>query len=103
MSDLKVLIGQLLVAQNVMQPRYHDRDINRPDLRMVSLLSFSYLSSQEKNMPLRRPIRTEAMNQQANIVANLPINKLKEVYHLLLDPPMPEVCLISKDFYDSLF
>ena len=103
MSVLKVLIGQLLVAQNVMQPRYHDRDINRPDLRMVSLLSFSYFSSQKKIMPLPRAIRTEDMNQQANIVANLPINKLKEVYHLLLDPPMPEVCLISKDFYDSLF
>ena len=102
MSDLKVLIGQLPVAQNVTQPRYHDRDINRPDLRMVSLLLFSYFSSQKKIMPLPRAIRTEDMNQQANI-ASLPINKLEEVYHHLLDPPIPEVCLISKDFYDSLF
>ena len=37
-----------------------------------------------------------------NIIASLPINKLEEVYHLL-DPPIPEVCFISKDFYDSLF
>ena len=69
--------------------------------KMVTLLLFSYFSFQKKILPLPRAIRAEDMNQQANITS-LPINKLEEVYHLL-DPPIPEVCFISKDFYDSLF
>ena len=49
---------------------------------MVTLLLFSYFSFQKKILPLPRAIRTEDMNQQANIVTSLPINKLEEVYHL---------------------
>ena len=50
--------------------------------KMVSFLFFSYFSFQKIILPLPRAVRTENMNQQANIVAILPINKLEEVYHL---------------------